>query len=80
MFTAVGFWGDTVSGNYPKMSHRHGVWKSQKKSHLTLRAKWATFTFRVYKSSLKTQKMVNSASFWKPKACGKIVLPDRSVL
>ena len=29
---------------------RHGVWKSQKKSHSTLRAKRATFTFWVDKS------------------------------
>ena len=34
----------------------HGVWKSQKKSHSTLRAKQATFTFWVDKSSLKKQK------------------------
>ena len=31
----------------------HGVWKSQKKSHSTLRAKRATFTFWVDKSSSK---------------------------
>ena len=29
--------------------HSHGVWKSQKKSHSTLRAKRATFTFWVDK-------------------------------
>ena len=28
----------------------HGVWKSQKKSHSTLRAKWALFSFWVDKS------------------------------
>ena len=31
----------------------HGVWKSQKKSHSTLRAKRVTFTFWVDKSSIK---------------------------
>ena len=34
----------------------HSVWKSQNKSHSTLRAKRATFTFWVDKSSLKMQK------------------------
>ena len=33
-----------------KMTLMHGVWKSQKKSHSTLRAKPATFTFWVDKS------------------------------
>ena len=37
----------------------HSVWKSLKKSHSILRAKRATFTFWVAKSSLKMQKMVN---------------------
>ena len=48
----------TLFENIPKMSqfHRlwiywsHGVWKSQKKSHSTLRAKRATFAFWVDKS------------------------------
>ena len=35
----------------------HYGWKSQKKSHLTLRAKRAMFTFQVDKSSLKMAKM-----------------------
>ena len=39
-----------------KVGHKHGVWKSQKKSHLTLRAKRATFTFRVDKGNQKCQK------------------------
>ena len=56
--------------------HVHSVWKSQKKSHSTLRAKWATFTFLVDKSSLEMPKMLNFASFWKPKACGQTELPD----
>ena len=43
----------------------HGVWKSQKKSHSTLRAKRATFTFWVDKSSLKMPKMVHFGQFLK---------------
>ena len=43
----------------------HSVWKSQKKSHSILRAKWATFTFWVDKSSLKMPKMVNFGEFLK---------------
>ena len=42
----------------------HGVWKSQKKSHSTLRAKWSTFT-RVDKKQSKMPKMVNFGEFWK---------------
>ena len=53
---------------------------SQKKSHSTLRAKRATFTFWVDKSYEKCQKWSILASFWKPEACGQTVLPDRSVL
>ena len=33
----------------------------------------------IYKSSLKNQKTVNLASFWKSKASGQTVLPDRSL-
>ena len=40
----------------------HSVWKSQKKSHSTLRAKQATFTFWVDKSSLKMPK---NSQFWR---------------
>ena len=54
----------------------HSVWKSQKKSHSALRAKRATFTFWVAKSSLKMPKMVNLAIFWKLVACSQAVLPD----
>ena len=36
--------------DYCLLSSWHGVWKSQKKSHSTLRAKRATFTFWVDKS------------------------------
>ena len=39
----------------------HSVWKSQKKSHSTLRAKRATFSIWMDKSSLKCQK----CSFWR---------------
>ena len=49
----------------------------QKKSHSTLRAKRATFTFGVDTSCPKLSIL---ASFWKPKACDQTVLPDRSVL
>ena len=40
----------------------HGVWKSQKKSHSILRAKWARFTFWVDKSFLKMSK---KGQFWR---------------
>ena len=53
---------------------------NRKRSHSTLRAKRATFTFWVDKRSSKMPKMSNLASFWKPKACGQTVLPDRSIL
>ena len=64
----------------PLMPLPHGVWKSQKKSHSTLRAKRATFTLRVYKSSLKMLKMFNLTSYWKPQACGQTALPDKSIV
>ena len=54
--------------------------KITKKSHSTLRAKRATFTFWVDKSSSKMPKLVNFGSVWKPEACGQTVLPDRSLL
>ena len=56
---------------------KHGVWKSKKKSHSTLRADRATFTLWVDKSS---SKMSNLASFWKPEVWCQTVLPDRSLL
>ena len=43
----------------------HSVWKSQKRSHSTLRAKRATFTFWVDKSWLKMPKMVHFGEFLK---------------
>ena len=49
-------------------SHCHGYnarcLKWQKKSHLALRAKQATFTVRVVKSSLKVSKMVHFSNPW----------------
>ena len=41
----------------------HSVWKSQKKSHSTLREKRAKFTFWVDKSWLKMPKMVKICKF-----------------
>ena len=58
----------------------HIVWKLQKKSHSTLRAKRASYSFWVDKSSLKLPKIVNLASFWNSEACCQTVLPDRSTL
>ena len=58
--------------NLLSLSCQHGVWKSQKKSHLRLRAKRATFTFWVDKNKLK---MIHSGEF-----CGHTVLPDRLIL
>ena len=55
------FLGNKITKNFLP----HGVWKSQKKSHSILRAKRATFTFWVGKSSLEMQKIVNLTSFWK---------------
>ena len=57
---------------------QYGVWKSQKKSHSTLRAKRATLTFWVDKSLLKCQKWL--IYFWKTEAWGQTVLPDMSDL
>ena len=51
-----------------------------KKSHSTLRAKRATFTFWMNKSLLKMPKIVNFGDFWKPEACGQTVLPGMSLL
>ena len=44
---------------------QHSVWKSPKMSHSTLRARRATFTFWVDKSSLKMPKMANFGEFLK---------------
>ena len=48
-------------------------------SHLTLRAKRATFTFTFYVSS-KMPKLANLASFGTLKGFDQTVLPDRSIL
>ena len=57
----------------------HGVWKSQKKSNSTLKVK-LHLHFEWTKVNLKRHKWSNLASFWKPEACGQIVLPDSSIL
>ena len=56
----------------------HGVWISQKKSHSTLRAKRAMFTFWVDKSWLKMPKMVQFGKILNK--CSQTVLPYRSIL
>ena len=43
---------------------KHSVWKSQKKSHSTLQAKQATFTFLVDKSWFQMPKMANLPIFF----------------
>ena len=58
------------------VSYYHSVWKSQKKSHSTLRAKRATFTFWLDKSSLKNAKNGQLATFWKSENSCQTVLPD----
>ena len=58
----------------------HNVWKLQKRSHLTLRAKRVTFTFWMDKSLFKMPIIVYFGEFWNPEACGQTVLPDRSFL
>ena len=54
----------------------HIVWKFQKMSHSTLRAKRVKFTFWVDKSSFKMPKMVHFGDFWKPETCCQRVLPN----
>ena len=51
--------------------------KITKKSHSSLRAKRATFTFQKF---IRIAKNSNLASFWKPEAWSQTKLPDRSVL
>ena len=51
----------------------------KQRSHSTLRAKRATFTFWVDKSYLKRQKWSILAIFWKPEGYGQTVLPDSSL-
>ena len=45
-----------------------------------MRAKRATFTFYMDKSSLKMPKMANFASLRKSEAYGQTVLPEMSIL
>ena len=59
-----------------KVKSVHSVWKLEKKSHSTLRAKRATFTFWGDKSSLKMPKMANFATLRKSEAYGQTVLPE----
>ena len=54
------FW---VQNSNKLSSLTHSVWSAQKKSHSTLRAKRATFTFWVNKSWLKMPKMVHFGEF-----------------
>ena len=64
----------SVVHSRPQGKLKHGGRKSQKKSHSTLRAKLRL------QSSLKIPKMVSFGEFLKTRACGQIVLPDRSIL
>ena len=59
------FWATFKHCVFKKAWSLHGVWKSQKKSHSTLRVKRATFTFWVDKSWLKMPKMVHFGEFLK---------------
>ena len=74
-YTCSAFLGDNTR---IELESGHSVWKSQKKSHSTLRAKRATFTFLVDKSKLKMSKMVHFGEFLK--TCGQTVLPDKLIL
>ena len=56
---------NTFPHYHKKTFYRHGVWKSQKKSHSKLRARRATFTFWVDKSSLEMPKMAHFGEFLK---------------
>ena len=59
----------------------HGVWKSQKKSHSTWRAKSELrLHFEWTKVNQKCQKCSIWRVFQKTEACGQTVLPDMSVL
>ena len=52
----------------------------RKRSHSTLRAKRATFTFWIDKSSLKMPKNSQFRKFWENWRSGQAMLPDRSFL
>ena len=59
------------------VSIRHSVWKSQKKSHIILWAKRATFYVLSGQKIKKMPKMINFDDFLK--SCSLTVLPDRYV-
>ena len=63
-----------------KSKYVHAVWKSQKKSHLTMRAKRAMLTFWIDKNKLKMPKIVHFGEFLKIWSLRSTLLPDRSVL
>ena len=58
----------------------HSVWKSPQKVAFNIASEASYVHIWVKKSSIKMAKIVDLPSFWKPEACGKTVLPDRSVL
>ena len=64
----------------------HSVWKSPKKSHLTLRAKRAMFTFWVDKSYLKKPKngqfwrILKTWRFWSNSITRPVILGDFQTL
>ena len=63
-----------------KSKYVHAVWKSQKKSHLTMRAKRAMLTFWIDKNKLKMPNIVHFGEFSKIWSLQSTLLPDRSVL
>ena len=63
----------TTDRNENSKLKTHSVWKSQKKSHSTLRAKRATFTIWMDKSSLKMPKIVQFGEFLKTEDCNQTV-------
>ena len=56
-------WSHGSSKQLLVLQQQHSVWKSQKKSHSTLRAKRATFTF--FKSGQKWIKNAKNGLFWR---------------
>ena len=49
ILVTFGIWKDNSSKLQFALALQHSVWNSQKKSHLTLWAKWATFTYKLTK-------------------------------
>ena len=60
--------------------HNRTVFENHRKSHSTLRAMWATFTFLMAKSSFKRPNWSTLVIYWKPEASSQTVLPDRTLL